>query len=109
MMPRLVAVLSGLLCATNALRPQTRHQFLQNVVKGAALLPAAQALADQLASGPTAALAATKMLMQSAATTEFATHLELEARTQKFCATSPDYTEGVQAFLDKRAPRFTGQ
>ena len=40
-MPRLVAVLSGLLCATNALRPQTRHQFLQNVVKGAALLPAA--------------------------------------------------------------------
>ena len=41
MMPRLVAALSGLLCATNALRPQTRHQFLQNVVKGAALLPAA--------------------------------------------------------------------
>ena len=48
-MPRLVAVLSGLLCATNALRPQTRHQFLQNVVDavaaapvaGAALLPAA--------------------------------------------------------------------
>ena len=37
MMPRLVAVLSVLLCATNALRPQTRHQFLQNVVKGAAL------------------------------------------------------------------------
>ena len=41
MMARLVAVLSGLLCATNALRPQTRHQFLQNVIKGAALLPAA--------------------------------------------------------------------
>ena len=41
MMPRLVAVLSGLLCATNALRPQTRHEFLQNVIKGAALLPAA--------------------------------------------------------------------
>ena len=41
MMPRLVAALSGLLCATNALRPQTRHQFLQNVIKGAALLPAA--------------------------------------------------------------------
>ena len=37
----MVAVLSGLLCATNALRPQTRHQFLQNVIKGAALLPAA--------------------------------------------------------------------
>ena len=41
MMARLVTVLSGLLCATNALRPQTRHQFFQNVIKGAALLPAA--------------------------------------------------------------------
>ena len=49
MMPRFVAVLSVQLCATNALRPQTRHQFLQNVVDavaaapvaGAALLPAA--------------------------------------------------------------------
>ena len=35
-MPRLVAVLSLLLCATNALRPQTRHQFFQNLIKGAA-------------------------------------------------------------------------
>ena len=50
MMPRLVAVLSGLLCATNALRPQTRHQFFKRKTSstpsprlkaGAALLPAA--------------------------------------------------------------------
>ena len=65
MMLRLATMLSVLLCATNALRPQdvvkrprlasnasmltrilaqattTRHQFLQNVIKGAALLPAA--------------------------------------------------------------------
>ena len=74
-----------------------------------ALLPAAQALADQLASGPTAALAATKMLMQSATTTEFATHLELEAYTQKSCGASSDYAEGVQAFLDNRPSRFAGE
>ena len=37
MMPRLATVLSLLLCATNALRPQTRHQFLQNLIKCAAL------------------------------------------------------------------------
>ncbi len=73
-----------------------------------ALLPAAQALANQLASGPTAAFAATKMLMQRAATTDFDTQLEHEARAQKSCATAPDYAEGVQAFLEKRAPRFTG-
>jgi 2-(1,2-epoxy-1,2-dihydrophenyl)acetyl-CoA isomerase len=74
-----------------------------------ALLPAAQAMADQLASGPTAAFAATKMLMRQAATTDFETHLDREASAQKSCAISPDYTEGVQAFLDKRAPRFTGE
>lgn len=74
-----------------------------------ALLPAAQTLADQLANGPTAAIAATKMLMQHSATTDFETQLDREARVQKSRAISPDYTEGVQAFLDKRAPRFTGE
>ena len=74
-----------------------------------ALLQAARAMAEQLASGPTAAFASTKMLMQRAATADIETQLDHEARAQKLCATSPDYTEGVQAFLDKRAPRFTGQ
>ena len=74
-----------------------------------ALLQAARAMAEQLASGPTAAFASTKMLMQRAATVDIETQLDHEARAQKLCATSTDYTEGVQAFLDKRAPRFTGQ
>ena len=74
-----------------------------------ALLQAAQAMAEQLASGPTAAFASTKMLMQRAATADIEAQLDHEARAQKLCATSTDYTEGVQAFLDKRAPRFTGQ
>ena len=74
-----------------------------------AFLQAAQAMAEQLASGPTAAFASTKMLMQRAATADIETQLDHEARAQKLCATSTDYTEGVRAFLDKRAPRFTGQ
>lgn len=74
-----------------------------------ALLQAARAMAEQLASGPTAAFASTKMLMQRAAIADIETQLDHEARAQKLCATSTDYTEGVQAFLDKRAPRFTGQ
>ena len=74
-----------------------------------ALLPAAQAMADQLASGPTAAYASTKMLMQRAATTDFDMQLDHEAYAQKSCAIAPDYTEGVQAFLDKRAPKFSGK
>ena len=74
-----------------------------------ALLPAAQVLAAQLANGPTAAHAATKMLLQQAATNDFETQLDHEARAQKSCATSADYAEGVQAFLDKRATRFVGE
>ena len=74
-----------------------------------ALLQAARDMAEQFASGPTAAFGSTKMLMQRAATADIETQLDHEARAQKLCATSPDYTEGVQAFLDKRAPRFTGQ
>ena len=74
-----------------------------------ALLQAARAMAEQLASGPTAAFASTKMLMQRAATADIETQLDHEARAPKLCATSTEYTEGVQAFLDKRAPRFTGQ
>ena len=74
-----------------------------------ALLQAARAMAEQLASGPTAAFASTKMLMQRAAIADIETQLDHEARAQKLCATSTDYTEGVQAFLDKRTPRFTGQ
>ena len=74
-----------------------------------ALLKAARAMAEQFASGPTAAFASTKVLMQRAATADIETQLDHEARAQKLCATSTDYTEGVQAFLDKRAPRFTGQ
>ena len=74
-----------------------------------ALLQAARAMAEQLASGPTAAFASTKMLMQRAATADIETQLDHEARAQKLCATSTDYTEGVRAFLEKRAPRFTGQ
>jgi 2-(1,2-epoxy-1,2-dihydrophenyl)acetyl-CoA isomerase len=34
--------------------------------------------------------------------------LELEAATQQEMAASGDFSEGVQAFLGKRPPEFTG-
>ena len=74
-----------------------------------ALLPAAQELAKHLASGPTKALAATKMMMQQAATNDLNTQLDLEATTQKSCAQSQDYAEGVLAFLEKRGANFSGK
>ncbi len=46
--------------------------------------------------------------MQQAASADFDSHLALEASTQKSCAESDDYSEGVEAFLQKRAAKFTG-
>jgi 2-(1,2-epoxy-1,2-dihydrophenyl)acetyl-CoA isomerase len=72
------------------------------------LMPEAQALAARLASQATAALALTKRALDAAATNPLDRQLDLERDLQAEAAASPDHREGVQAFLEKRQPRFTG-
>jgi 2-(1,2-epoxy-1,2-dihydrophenyl)acetyl-CoA isomerase len=66
-------------------------------------------LVSDLAKGPTLGLGKTKELIQAASSNTLDEQLELEAATQKICGESPDYAEGVSAFLQKRAPNFSGQ
>ena len=82
--------------------------LVNRVVPGAALLEEAGQLAAQLARGPTRAHGGVKRLMLTAAHEGLETQMERESRQVAELAMSADSVEGVRAFLDKRAPRFTG-
>lgn len=66
------------------------------------------ARATKLASGPTGAYAAVKQALRGAFDQSLEAQLALEARLQGACGASDDFREGVAAFLEKRAPRFSG-
>ena len=64
--------------------------------------------AQALAQGPTQAYLAIRAALQAAAGNDLTAQLALEARLQAQMAVTGDFAEGVAAFLQKRAPRFTG-
>jgi 2-(1,2-epoxy-1,2-dihydrophenyl)acetyl-CoA isomerase len=66
------------------------------------------ARAAKLASGPTGAYAALKQALRGAFDQPLEVQLAVEARLQGVCGASQDFREGVAAFLEKRAPNFTG-
>ena len=66
------------------------------------------ALADRLADGPTRSYAGTKRQLNRWVYSGMREQLALEADIQQEMAASGDFVEGVTAFAQKRAPRFTG-
>jgi len=67
------------------------------------------ALVAQLAQAPTRGLAAIKRALHAAEHMPLDGQLDLERDAQRELGYSDDYREGVAAFLEKRAPRFTGR
>lgn len=70
---------------------------------------AVTAMANQLAAMPTKALVRTRQAMHAAHTHSMEQQLSTEAMLMRELGRSADYVEGVAAFLEKRAPRYTGQ
>lgn len=73
------------------------------------LLERALAFAAQLAAGPTLALRETRALVDAAARNDFEGQFRAELVTQTRMRATEDAKEGVRAFLEKRAPMFTGR
>lgn len=66
-------------------------------------------LAAEWAARPTLAIARTKQLFEHAYDATLEAQLALEAKLQQETVGTADFTEGVNAFLDKRPPEFTGR
>lgn len=69
----------------------------------------AEALLDRLAAGPTRSYAGTKRQLNHWLYTRMEEQLELEADIQQEMAASPDFAEGVVAFVQKRPAAFGGR
>ncbi len=82
--------------------------IVSEVVPDEELEERAHEVARLFAEMPTRAVWETKRLLDTAETTSFAQQLELEATTQAELVQTPDFREGVAAFLEKREAAFTG-
>ena len=66
------------------------------------------AVATQLAAGPTLGFARTKQAIYASPNNTFEAQLALEGQFMRECGFSDDYQEGVAAFKEKRAAVFKG-
>ncbi|MGE0798098.1 MAG: enoyl-CoA hydratase-related protein [Lautropia sp.] len=102
---RALAILADKLDAEQALQ----FGLVWQVHDDDALLPAARALAERLATQPTRAFALIKEAMNQSLDNPLAAQLEVEADAQGRAGRTEDFREGVAAFLGKRRPQFKGR
>jgi len=82
--------------------------LVSRVVPANQLAAAAKELAQRIAANPPHAVRLTKRLLREAMHTRLDTLLEMAAAFQSLSHQTEDHREAVNAFLEKRAPTFTG-
>lgn len=83
--------------------------MIHRLVPDEALDAAAFALAERLARGPTVALGLMRRALHRALETDYPAAMLAEAEGQRTARGTTDSAEGGRAFLEKRAPVFTGR
>jgi 2-(1,2-epoxy-1,2-dihydrophenyl)acetyl-CoA isomerase len=79
------------------------------VVPGPTLPEVSESTAIQLASQPTRGIGLIKRGLNRSLESDLQSQLAFEAELQREAGATDDYAEGVQAFLAKRPPAFTGR
>lgn len=110
LLPRLVGQARALgMALTGEMIDATRAEqwgLVWRVVDDAVLLAEAESLARQFTVGPRAALAAIKQRLRVTTPETLEAALDAEAAVQGVLGRSADYREAVEAFIEKRLPRF---
>ena len=83
--------------------------LVNEVVPDDQLMVRAEALAADLASGPTFAFGLAKKLFHMASAPSYEDFLDMEAFVQPQLDQTEDHREGVAAFREKRKPKFVGR
>jgi 2-(1,2-epoxy-1,2-dihydrophenyl)acetyl-CoA isomerase len=83
--------------------------LIWKMVEDEALRPEAEKLAAHFAKQPSQGLALTKEALNASSANSLDAQLALERDLQRKAGQTSDYAESVRAFMEKRAPNFSGR